>query len=219
VGYRWYDARDVDVTFPFGHGLSYTTFSYQDAEATLSSTGDVAVTVTVTNTGDRAGREVVQVYTSLPGSSVVRPVRELKSFASVPLEAGESRPVSLLIQRSDLAYWDVQVDSWVVEGGSYRVEVAASSRDIRAVADVHVPGDTVSLPISRDSSLGEVYANPVASAALRKVLARGGRGDLAFSQDENVQMMLASFPIGRMGMFGLTEDDIDEFLSEATAAS
>jgi beta-glucosidase len=63
VGYRWYDARDLDVTFPFGHGLSYTTFSYQDAEATLTPTGDVAVTVTVTYTGDRAGREVVQVYT------------------------------------------------------------------------------------------------------------------------------------------------------------
>jgi beta-glucosidase len=209
--------RGLDVTFPFGHGLSYTTFCYQDVEATLSSTGDVAVTVTVTNTGDRAGREVVQVYTNLPGSSVVRPVRELKTFASVPLDAGESRQVSLLIHRSDLAYWDVQVDSWVVEGGRYRVEVAASSRDVRAVTEVHVPGDAVSRPISRDSSLGEVYSDPIASAALRKVLARGGRSEPAFSQDENVQMMLASFPVGRMGMFGLTEEDIDEFLSEATA--
>jgi beta-glucosidase len=144
-------------------------------------------------------------------------VRELKTFASVPLEAGESRQVSLLIHRSALAYWDVRLDSWVVEGGRYRVDVAASSRDIRAVADVQVPGDAVPRPISRESSLGEVYSNPIASAALRKLLTRVG-AQRTLSHDEDMQMMLASFPVGRMGMFGLTENDIDEFLSAVTAA-
>jgi beta-glucosidase len=96
--------------------------------------------------------------------------------------------------------------------------VAASSRDLRAVAEIDVPGDAVSRPISRESSLGEVYADPIASAALREVLARAGASELASSDDEGMQMMLASFPVGRMGMFGLTEKDIDEFLAAVTAA-
>ena len=109
VGYRWYDARRLDVAFPFGHGLSYTTFAYGDATAP-SPDGDVEVRVTVTNTGDRAGREVVQVYTALPGGAIQRPERELKAFASVALEAGESREVVLTVRRKDLAYWDVRID-------------------------------------------------------------------------------------------------------------
>lgn len=119
VGYRWYDARRLEVAFPFGHGLSYTTFEYGDAAASVAENGDIAVTVPVTNTGDRAGREVVQVYTSLPGSPVQRPQRELKTFASVALEAGETRSVTVTVRRKDLAYWDIRADRWVVEGGSY----------------------------------------------------------------------------------------------------
>ena len=92
VGYRWYDARDLEVSFPFGHGLSYTTFAYSDAAVSSDATAST-VRVTVTNTGDRAGAEVVQVYTSLPGSAVVRAPRELKGFAKVALEAGETREV------------------------------------------------------------------------------------------------------------------------------
>ena len=87
------------------------------------------VTLDVTNTGAVAGREVVQLYTSLPGSSVQRPPRELKAFASVDLQAGETRSVTLTVRAHDLAYWDVRVDHWVVEGGAYTVEVGASSRD------------------------------------------------------------------------------------------
>ncbi len=108
VGYRWYDARDLEVTYPFGHGLSYTTFGYSDAAVSSDASG-LTVRVTVTNTGDRAGAEVVQVYTSLPGSAVVRAPRELKGFAKVALEAGESREVAVHVRREDLAYWDTRV--------------------------------------------------------------------------------------------------------------
>src|SRR5690606_3948644 len=136
VGYRWYDARDLEVAYPFGHGLSYTTFRYGAAAATVGPGGDVEVRVTVTNTGPRDGREVVQVYTALPGSRVQRPARELKAFAAVPLAAGETRDVVLTVRRSDLAYWDRRVDSWIVEGGLYRIHVRASSRGIRSSASV-----------------------------------------------------------------------------------
>lgn len=212
VGYRWYDARRAEVSFPFGHGLSYTTFAYGDAAVSVSSNGDIDVRVTVTNTGDRAGREVVQVYTSLPTSSVQRPQRELKAFASVPLEAGESREVVLTLRRKDLAYWDIRADRWLVEGGDYVVDVAASSRDIRSSAAIAVEGDAVSLPLSRTSSMGEVLRHPVAGPIVQAAIAQmmGGLGDSTASiMPEGVDMsrMMESFPIGRLGMMGALAGD------------
>ncbi len=203
VGYRWYDARRLDVAFPFGHGLSYTTFAYGEATASVTGEGDIAVTVLVTNTGERAGREVVQVYASLPGGRVQRPVRELKAFASVALEAGEAREVVLTVRRADLAYWDIRLDGWVVEGGEYVVDVAASSRDIRSSTSVAVEGDAVSLPLTRNSSLGETLQHPVVGPVVQAALTRMmGEVEGAAITPEGVDMsvMMASFPIGRLGM-------------------
>ncbi|WP_347976908.1 glycoside hydrolase family 3 C-terminal domain-containing protein [Microbacterium sp. ProA8] len=207
VGYRWYDARRLEVAFPFGHGLSYTSFSYADAAAAVDADGDVEVTVAVTNTGDRAGREVVQVYTSLPGSSVQRAPRELKAFASVALEPGETQVVTLTVRRKDLAYWDIRADRWVVEGGEYTVDVAASSRDIRSTVSVAVTGDEFTLPLSRTSSMGEVLRHPVAGPVVQAAIAQmmGGLDQSAASiMPEGVDMskMMESFPIGRIGMMG-----------------
>lgn len=216
VGYRGYDARGLQVAYPFGHGLSYTTFDYADAAVEVTASGDVALSVTVTNTGDRDGREVVQVYTALDESVVKRPPRELKAFASVSIPAGESRRVLLTVPRADLAYWDTRIGRWVVEAGEYRVDVGASSRDIRLSLPLEVTGDEVVLPVTRETSLGEIYANPVASAALQDVVARSG-GGLAMSDDPDIRMLMASFPVGRMGMFGLTEADLSAFLVAANA--
>ncbi|MGN8552058.1 UNVERIFIED_CONTAM: glycoside hydrolase family 3 C-terminal domain-containing protein [Microbacterium sp. SLM126] len=211
VGYRWYDARGMDVAFPFGHGLSYTTFGYGDAEAAVNADGDVEVTVAVTNTGDRAGREVVQVYTSLPGGAVQRPVRELKAFASVALEPGETQVVTLTVRRKDLAYWDIRLDAWVVEGGEYVVDVAASSRDIRSSVSVQVEGDPVVLPLSRTSSIGEVMAHPVVGQMVQAAIAQmmGAMDGVADIMPEGVDAskMMESFPIGRAGMFALGDSN------------
>ncbi|MFK4837612.1 glycoside hydrolase family 3 C-terminal domain-containing protein [Microbacterium sp. ZW T2_14] len=230
VGYRWYDARRLEVAFPFGHGLSYTTFSYADAAAAVDADRDVEVTVEVTNTGDRAGREIVQVYTSLPGSSVQRAPRELKAFASVALEAGESQVVTLTVRRKDLAYWDIRADRWVVEGGDYRVEVGASSRDIRSSVSVAVEGDAFTLPLSRTSSLGEVLRHPVAGPMVQAAMAQmmGGLDAGAASiMPEGVDMskMMESFPIGRIGMMaalggdggGVSPEMIDGLIAMANA--
>ncbi|MFB7883527.1 glycoside hydrolase family 3 C-terminal domain-containing protein [Microbacterium sp. NPDC056057] len=212
VGYRWYDARRLEVAFPFGHGLSYTSFSYADAAAQVDANGDVEVTVAVTNTGDLAGREVVQVYTSLSGSSVQRAPRELKAFASVALEPGETQVVTLTVRRKDLAYWDIRADRWVVEGGEYSVDVAASSRDIRASVAVAVEGDVLTLPLSRTSSMGEVLSHPIAGPVVQAAIAQmmGGLGDSAASiMPEGIDMskMMESFPIGRIGMMGALAGD------------
>ncbi|WP_194410467.1 glycoside hydrolase family 3 C-terminal domain-containing protein [Microbacterium cremeum] len=205
VGYRWYDARRIEVAFPFGHGLSYTSFAYGDASAAVNADGDVEVTVAVTNTGDRAGREVVQVYTSLPGGEVHRPVRELKAFASVALQPGETRDVALTVRRKDLAYWDTRVDRWLVEGGSYVVDVAASSRDIRSSVRVDVDGDEFTLPLSRNSSIAEVMAHPVVGDMVQAAIAEmmGGMDGVTSILPEGVEVtkMLESFPIGRAAMF------------------
>ncbi|WP_424448292.1 glycoside hydrolase family 3 C-terminal domain-containing protein [Microbacterium arborescens] len=214
VGYRWYDARRLPVAFPFGHGLSYTTFAYGDLSAQVRGDGDVEVTVEVTNTGSRAGREVVQVYTSLPAGRVQRPVRELKAFASVELDAGERRTVTLIVRRADLAYWDVRFDRWVVEGGDYVVDVAASSRDVRGTLSLPVTGDDVSLPLTRESSIEEALADPGAGPVLREALGR--------SMGEGVDEMIAmvgSLPLGRMGMFGGAADETESLLERVLGAA
>ena len=180
VGYRGFDAREQEVAYPFGFGLSYTTFGYGQATATASAAG-IEVRVPVTNTGDRDGREVVQVYVSLPGSTVSRARRELKAFASVPVKAGETADVVLTIDRDDLAYWDTRLDRWVVEGGEYHCAVGASSRDLRTTAVVAVQGDDARVPLTGESTLGEWLADPrgaqAIGAGVRRAARRGVRAD------------------------------------------
>lgn len=195
VGYRWYDARDIAVSYPFGHGLSYTTFDYGSATAVSDATG-VTVTVPVSNTGDRDGAEVVQVYTSFPDSQVTRPPRELKGFAKVALMAGETRDVTIRIRRDDLAYWDTRVDRWVVEGGAYTVSVGSSSRDIRTTVWADIAGDSLNLPLTLESSIGEVLAHPFAGPKVMEALASGPASGML--GDASMMKMMASAPIGRM---------------------
>ena len=212
VGYRSYDARHLDVSFPFGHGLSYTTFEYTDAA--VESDGDLTVHVTVTNTGERAGAEVVQVYVGVPGSSVARAPRELKGFTKIHLEVGESRRVAVTVRRDDLAYWDTRVDSWVVEDGTYSIEIGASSRDIRQNLTIDVKGDAVKIPLTMESSLGELFRNPAAAEIVLQAFGSMG-GDVGV--DENVLKMAASMPLGRLAGFvpGVEPEQIQQLLDVA----
>ena len=135
VGYRYYQTAGVPVAFPFGYGLSYTSFAYSDLKVTADS-----VTLTVTNTGARDGAEIVQVYIAKPGAEIFRPAQELKAFARVPLAAGESRTVTLPLDDKAFRYWNTRTDCWEVEGGRYEVRVGASSADIRLTAEVDIRG-------------------------------------------------------------------------------
>jgi beta-glucosidase len=223
VGYRSYDARELPVTFPFGHGLSYTSFAYEDV-AVESSAAGLSVSVTVRNVGDRAGREVAQVYTSLAESTVTRAPRELKGFGDVWLEAGERKRITIGVRRADLAFWSVAHDGWVVEGGSYTVAVGASSRDIRLSADVTVAGDRISPPLTDGSSLAEVLADPVAGAVFSEIVA-GVFGHLAQSEAAadgfDIERMLGSTPIRRfLGSLGgaISPEQLEQILAQANAA-
>ncbi|WP_255555945.1 glycoside hydrolase family 3 C-terminal domain-containing protein [Tessaracoccus palaemonis] len=214
VGYRGYDAKRQAVAYPFGHGLSYTTFSYSEPSAVVTADGDVDVTVLLTNTGTVAGREVVQVYVGRAESAVQRPPRALAGFASVELAPGQSTSVTVRAEARDLAYWDVRVDRWIVEPGAYTFEVGASSRDLRGSVVVELEGDQVTLPISLDSTIGELADHPVAGAMARQIL------EVLDQAGDGAAEMMASVPIGRVATFPgmpVTLEQVRELIDTANA--
>lgn len=138
VGYRWHDTKKIPALFPFGHGLSYTTFAYD--KATLSSKqmpaeGSLAISLKVKNNGTLAGKEVVQLYVGDEKCSVVRPLKELKKFAKVALNPGEEKLITFTLTPDDLKFYDEASGDWKVESGKFKVYIGASSTDIRSVTD------------------------------------------------------------------------------------
>jgi beta-glucosidase len=137
VGYRYYEKKQIAPLFPFGSGLSYTTFQYQDLRLSASEIGPdetLRVSIDVTNTGERAGKEVVQVYVRDLESRLHRPNKELKGFAKVQLEPGERKTVTVTLDREALAYYDDRARAWVAEAGVFEVLVGSSSLAIHGVA-------------------------------------------------------------------------------------
>jgi beta-glucosidase len=205
VGYRGFDAREQEVAYPFGFGLSYTTFEYGQASAAVTGAG-IEVRVAVTNAGGRDGREVVQVYASLPGSPVHRAPRELKAFANVAIAAGQTVDVVLTIDRDDLAYWETRLGRWVVEGGQYHCAVGASSRDLRSTAVVDIAGDDARVPLTGESTVAEWFADPRGAELLGQAFAAamaGGDGGpvTGLLADPALATFIGSFPLSRMAAF------------------
>ena len=135
VGYRYYETANKAVRYPFGYGLSYTTFAYGDLKVNADK-----VTFTLTNTGSVAGAEIAQLYVAKPDATVFRPAKELKGFTKVFLKAGESKTVTIPLDDKTFRYWNVTTDRWEVEGGSYQLLVGANVQDIRLTADITLPG-------------------------------------------------------------------------------
>ena len=135
VGYRYYETANKAVRYPFGYGLSYTTFAYSDLKVNAEK-----ITFTLTNTGSVAGAEIAQLYVAKPDAAVFRPAKELKGFAKVFLKAGESKTVTIPLDDKTFRYWNVATDRWEVEGGSYQLLVGANVQDIRLTADLALPG-------------------------------------------------------------------------------
>lgn len=146
IGYRWFDAKRIEPLFPFGFGLSYTTFAYANLRVVPGKDGGpqgVSVECDITNTGTRAGAEVAQVYVEDKQCSVPRPVRELKGFAKVALQPGETKRVSIPLPARAFAFYDVAQKSWVAEAGEFAIHVGASSRDLRQTAAFTLPATKV----------------------------------------------------------------------------
>jgi beta-glucosidase len=152
VGYRYYDKKDVEPLFPFGYGLSYTTFAYR--KLALSSTEyapgeEIQVSLEVENTGSRAGQEVVQLYVRDVESSLMRPEKELKAFAKVALEPGETKTITFTLKQDALSFYNPVRRGWVAEAGNFEVLVGSSSRDIRLTGHLVLKGDFIQAGTAR----------------------------------------------------------------------
>ncbi|MBB5136942.1 beta-glucosidase [Thermocatellispora tengchongensis] len=184
VGYRYYDTLDLPVAYPFGHGLSYTTFSYSDLEVEETGVNAWTVRVTVTNTGSRHGEEVVQLYVAFDEPHPTRPRHELRGFAKPALAPGASARAEFRLTGRDLAWYSTKRGGWRIDPGAFTVEVGASSRDIRLRAELHTPGDGVADELTGASSwasgstirsVGICSGNgspsiPVPSSSMRSIL-------------------------------------------------
>ena len=218
VGYRYYDTFRKQVTYPFGYGLSYATFDVHDATVAKTGPRTAEVTVTVTNTSDVAGAETVQVYVAPPKAKVARPVHELKGFAKVALEPGESKNVTIALDDRAFAYWSERFDDWHVEGGTYTVEVGVSSRDIVSRIDVEIDDDGKIVNLDEWSTFGEWLDDPIGAPILQHVLddmAKEG-GHPVIPDSALMVMFLRSMPLRSLGVIlGEAGEQVAANLTEA----
>lgn len=197
VGYRYYETAGVPVRYPFGHGLSYTTFGTDAVNVDVTGDDTALVRVTTTNTGQRAGKHVIQVYVSTDTGPVRRPARELRAFAKVDLEPGESTTMEFSLDRRAFAYWDVALGRWVVPGGEYRVQVGDSVSAIGAESTIVLTGDRIVSELTLESSLGEFLAHPVVGPMLQEGMTASATEDqkIAMEANPNAMRMAASMPM------------------------
>ncbi len=165
VGYRFHDTAGVPARFPFGHGLGYTSFSLSEVEVTGSGC-DLTVALDVTNTGQRPGSQVVQVYVADVESSVARPAKELAGYAKVHLAPGATQPISVSLDRRAFAVWDVQAHDWLVEAGEFEILVGTSSTAIHGQVTVEIDSDDKVQPVP--GTAGTVATNAEFTALLRR---------------------------------------------------
>ena len=226
VGYRGYDASERDVSYPFGHGLSYTSFDYDDLSVSQAGSvdgGDLLVTVScrVRNTGDRAGREVVQLYVGDPVASVARPPRELKGFDSVTLEPGADGRVELTLDSRAFAFWSSRDGGWLVEAGEFTVAIGASSRDIRLTETITIEAAPPARRLDGMSTLEEWLADPEGERALRAAIGTDADGQpRGILGSVDIQRMLGNFPVSTLAAFagfGLSHEIVDRLVAERRA--
>jgi beta-glucosidase len=215
IGYRAYDKLIQPVSYPFGFGLSYTTFQIGDVNVSVDgavANGDLAVTVTasVTNTGQRAGAEVVQVYVEDVEASVARPLHELKGFVRVDLEPGETKQVSCQLDERAFAFWSRRFGQWVVESGEFIIAVGSSSRDLVATEAITIDAPRLSLPLGPDSTLHEWLEDERGRELLTK-------RDMRLLQDPELIKVIGTMPMHTLAAFqgmALNHDELNELIAE-----
>jgi beta-glucosidase len=221
VGYRGYDALDREVSYPFGHGLSYTSFEYAELQVGVSrrvEDGDLTVEVTcrIANTGSRRGKEVVQLYVGDVEASVARPPRELRAFAKVDLDAGQSKSLTFYLEARDFSFWSSTACDWVLEPGEFTLAIGASSRDLRLTTTLDVAAPLRPVPLDAMASLEEWLADPTGAPVLREVVGTDDTGrPRCILADHELRAVVGNFPIGALTAFpgsGLDQGTLDELL-------
>lgn len=227
IGYRYYDKKKLSVQFPFGHGLSYTDFTYSDMlldKTEIADTDTLTVRCKIRNTGCCAGAEAVQLYIRDVQSTAPRPVRELKGFEKIFLQPGEEKTVLFTLDKRSFAYYEPKLHDWFVESGEFAVEIGASSRDTRLTATVTVNG-TMELPLryTRESTVGDLLKTAKGRTIMQQLM--GGRKDavseaeadnlknMGEGSDRMVQTMMMEMPLGSIVTFGrMTSEQLDGLL-------
>ena len=233
VGYRYYDKKKMAVRWPFGHGLSYTTFEYSNVRVSADVLNDgstVTVYADIKNTGDRAGREVVQLYVADRTGTAGRPEKELKGFAKVALEPGETKTVELSVDARSLSWYSEALGGWYAAPGRYELLVGHSSRDIRGAAAVEFRTEKL-LPfhVDENTTVGELLADPRTASSVRQMArqfmdtiapAAEDSADAAKEavSDEMARQMMDNMPLRGLRSFGaFPEGALDRRIADLNA--
>ena len=235
VGYRYYDTKEMPVRYPFGYGLSYTTFEYSDLQLSsdkIKDTDKLKVTLKVKNTGNRAGKEIVQLYVADKTGAASRPVKELKNFVKVELQPQEEKTVEMELDKRSFAWYNTDIHDWYAASGEYEILAAASSRDIRLKKTVYVES-TRELPmhIHMNTTIGELLENPKTKAVVEGmtdslIQHMGGSSEEensaaseAITKEMSLKMMENS-PLRSMRSFmGMTTEEIQELIQKLQEAA
>jgi len=199
IGYRYYDKKNIEPLFPFGYGLSYTSFEYSNLtldKKDMMDTDTLSVTVSVKNTGNVAGKEIVQLYVQDVSSSIVRPEKELKGFEKIELQPGEERIVTFTLNKRSFAYYNVELKDWHVETGEFNILVGKSSREIVLTESIHVQSIvSVTKPVHRNTLVVDLLSNPKLAPIAKELLAKANENNqvinMADMDSETAEMMEA----------------------------
>lgn len=226
VGYRYYDKKEMPVRYPFGYGLSYTEFAYSNLKLdkkSMKDTDTLTVSVDVSNTGNREGKEIVQLYVADQTGSANRPVRELKNFVKVSLAPGETKTVQMELNKRSFAWYNVKLHDWYAASGIYEIQIGKSSREILLSDTVEVTTDvTVPVEIHKNTTVGQLMRDPKAAAFLQetmgemmKTLGGGGEASAEAISPEMIQGMLESMPLRGLRSFaGLSEEGLNQLVEK-----
>lgn len=226
VGYRYYDKKEMSVRYPFGYGLSYTEFAYSNLKLdkkSMKDTDTLTVSVDVTNTGSREGKEIVQLYVADLTGSANRPVRELKNFVKVSLAPGETKTVQMELNKRSFAWYNVKLHDWYAASGIYEIQIGKSSREIVLSDTVEVTTDvTVPVEIHKNTTVGQLMRDPKAAAfvhetmgEMMKTLGGGGEASAEAISPEMIQGMLESMPLRGLRSFaGLSEEGLNQLVEK-----
>ncbi|SCH16118.1 Thermostable beta-glucosidase B [uncultured Blautia sp.] len=225
VGYRYYDTKEMDVAFPFGYGLSYTTFAYSNLKLSMENPTEkdtVMVSADITNTGKSAGKEVVQLYIRDLTGSAIRPEKELKGFEKVFLEPGETKTVTMELNKRSFAWYNTKLHDWFAASGDYEILVGASSRDIRLTETLHLnSSQRLPMHVHMNTTLGDLLRNPETAEAAKKLIQKylsGEAGSEAASEAVSEEMTMAmtdSMPLrALMGFAGVSRKELDSVIEK-----
>lgn len=241
VGYRYYDAKKMPVRWAFGHGLSYTDFEYSHLnmpEGKLSDTGSVEISVDIKNVGERSGKEVVQLYVSDKNNTPGRPVKELKRFAKVELNPGETKTVSFSLEARDLSFYHEGLKDWFAPSGSYEILVGHASDEILLRGEVAFETKKrIPMCVDFSTTLGELAKNPITAPVISEIIQEMEKGFFGDAQDDSENMaealgsgqemiyaMMDGMPLKSLASFGNMEsvpplEELIEKLNKALSNS